>query len=44
MSLRFKSTTAALLILVATMPMAAAGALSEGTKSWMWKSIPKPGK
>ena len=31
--------SAALLILVATMPMAAAGALSEGTKSWMWKSI-----
>ncbi|MGE3412902.1 MAG: hypothetical protein AB7L91_11825 [Dehalococcoidia bacterium] len=31
--------SAALLILVATMPMSAAGALSEGTKSWMWKSI-----
>jgi type IV secretion system protein TrbL len=31
--------SAALLILVATMPIAAAGALSEGTKSWMWKSI-----
>lgn len=31
--------SAALLILVATMPLAAAGALSEGTKSWMWKSI-----
>ena len=31
--------SAALLILVATMPMAAAGALSEGTRSWMWKSI-----
>jgi type IV secretion system protein TrbL len=30
---------AALLILTATMPIAAAGALSEGTKSWMWKSI-----
>jgi len=31
--------SAALLILTATMPMAAAGALSEGSKSWMWKSI-----
>jgi len=31
--------SAALLILVASMPIAAAGALSEGTKSWMWKSI-----
>jgi len=31
--------SAALLILVATMPITAAGALSEGTKSWMWKSI-----
>ncbi|MDP3892282.1 hypothetical protein [Nocardioides sp.] len=31
--------SAALLILVATMPIAAAGALSEGTKSWMWKSV-----
>jgi type IV secretion system protein TrbL len=31
--------SAALLVLVATMPLAAAGALSEGTKSWMWKSI-----
>lgn len=31
--------SAALLILTATMPMAVAGALSEGTKSWMWKSI-----
>lgn len=30
---------AALLILVATMPIAAAGALGEGTRSWMWKSI-----
>lgn len=30
---------AALLILTATMPIAAAGALSEGTKSWMWKSM-----
>ena len=30
---------AALLILTATMPIAAAGALSEGTKAWMWKSI-----
>ena len=29
----------ALLILTATMPIAAAGALSEGSKSWMWKSI-----
>jgi type IV secretion system protein TrbL len=31
--------SAALLILTATMPIAAAGALSDGTKSWMWKSI-----
>lgn len=31
--------SAALLVLTATMPIAAAGALSEGTKSWMWKSI-----
>ena len=31
--------SASLLILVATMPIAAAGALSEGTKSWMWKSV-----
>lgn len=31
--------SAALLILTATMPLAAAGALSEGSKSWMWKSI-----
>lgn len=31
--------SAALLMLTATMPIAAAGALSEGTKSWMWKSI-----
>lgn len=31
--------SAALLILVATLPMSAAGALSEGTKSWMWKAI-----
>jgi len=31
--------SAALLILTATMPLTAAGALSEGTKSWMWKSI-----
>ena len=30
---------AALLILTATMPIAASGALSEGTKAWMWKSI-----
>ncbi|PVG82127.1 hypothetical protein DDE18_15740 [Nocardioides gansuensis] len=30
---------AALLILTATMPIAAAGALSEGIRSWMWKSI-----
>lgn len=30
---------AALLILVATLPIAAAGALGEGTKAWMWKSI-----
>lgn len=31
--------SAALLILTATMPLTAAGSLSEGTKSWMWKSI-----
>ena len=30
---------AALLILTATMPMAAAGALGEGTRAWLWKSI-----
>lgn len=30
---------AALLILVATMPIAAAGALGDGTRPWMWKSI-----
>ena len=30
---------AALLILTATMPIAAAGALGEGTRSWMWKSV-----
>ena len=30
---------AALLILTATMPIAAAGALGEGTKAWMWKSV-----
>jgi type IV secretion system protein TrbL len=30
---------AALIILVATMPIAAAGALGEGSKAWMWKSI-----
>ncbi|MFJ2758765.1 type IV secretion system protein [Nocardioides sp. NPDC087217] len=30
---------AALLILTATIPITAAGALSEGTRSWMWKSI-----
>lgn len=29
----------ALIILVATMPIAAAGALGEGTKAWMWKSV-----
>lgn len=29
----------ALLILTATLPITAAGALSEGSKSWMWKSI-----
>src|SRR5690349_13159100 len=29
----------ALLILVATFPIAAAGALGEGTRAWMWKSI-----
>jgi type IV secretion system protein TrbL len=31
--------SAALLILTAIMPIAAAGSLSEGSKSWMWKSI-----
>lgn len=31
--------SAALLVLTATMPIAAAGALSESTKAWMWKSI-----
>lgn len=30
---------AALLVLVATMPIAAAGALGEGTKAWVWKSV-----
>ena len=30
---------AALLILTATMPMAAAGALGDGTRAWLWKSI-----
>lgn len=30
---------AALLILTATMPIAAAGALGDGTRAWMWKSI-----
>ncbi len=30
---------AGLMILTATMPIAAAGALGEGTKAWMWKSI-----
>ena len=30
---------AALLVLTATMPIAAAGALGEGTRAWMWKSI-----
>jgi type IV secretion system protein TrbL len=30
---------AGLLILTATMPIAAAGALGEGTRTWMWKSI-----
>lgn len=29
----------ALLVLVATLPIAAAGALGEGTRAWMWKSI-----
>lgn len=29
----------ALLILTATLPLAAAGAMSDGSKSWMWKSI-----
>jgi hypothetical protein len=30
---------AALLVLVTTMPIAAAGALGESTRTWMWKSI-----
>ena len=30
---------AGLMILTATMPIAAAGALGDGTKAWMWKSI-----
>jgi hypothetical protein len=30
---------AGLLILVATLPISAAGALGEGTRAWMWKSI-----
>lgn len=30
---------AALLILTATMPIAAAGALGEGTRAWLWKSV-----
>ena len=30
---------ASLLILTATMPLAAAGALGEGTKAWLWRSI-----
>lgn len=30
---------AALLILAATLPITAAGALGEGTRSWMWKSL-----
>jgi type IV secretion system protein TrbL len=30
---------AALLVLVATMPIAAAGALGEGTRRWMWTAI-----
>ena len=30
---------AALLIITATLPIAAAGALGEGTKGWMWKCI-----
>lgn len=30
---------AGLMILTATMPIAAAGALGEGTKAWMWKSV-----
>ena len=34
--------SAALLVLTATLPIAAAGALSDGTKSWMWKSILGP--
>ena len=29
----------ALLILTATMPIAAAGALGEGTRAWLWKSV-----
>ena len=31
--------SAVAMMLVATMPIAAAGALGEGTRSWMWKSI-----
>jgi type IV secretion system protein TrbL len=30
---------AALLVLAATMPIAAAGTLGDGTRAWMWKSI-----
>ena len=30
---------AALLILTATLPIAAAGALGEGTRAWLWKSV-----
>jgi type IV secretion system protein TrbL len=30
---------AGLLILTATMPIAAAGALGDGTKAWLWKSV-----
>ena len=30
---------AGLMILTATMPIAAAGALGDGTKAWMWKSL-----
>lgn len=30
---------AALLIITATVPIAAAGALADGTKAWMWKSV-----
>jgi hypothetical protein len=30
---------AGLMILTATMPIAAAGALGDGTKAWMWKSV-----